>query len=91
MAPWASQPITVSARVPGGSEPQLHYVVDFGAEITLDMRDDGIGRDAVAGDEVFTAAIPGQAAGELVRYRITAPSSIASIQRAMTETMRASW
>ena len=73
--PAMGETITVTAEVPGGITPQLHYVVDFGAETSLTMLDDGMAPDAVAGDEIFTAAVPGQLAGELVRYRITAPAT----------------
>ena len=38
---------------------------------TLPMHDDGKGGDAVAGDLVFSAVIPGQDNRTLVRYRIT--------------------
>ncbi len=37
---------------------------------TVAMRDDGAGGDAVAGDSIFTAALPQRAHRTLVRYRI---------------------
>ena len=51
------------------------FEIDPGPETTITMLDDGQGADATANDGVFTAQIPGQSAGELVRYRITAPST----------------
>ena len=53
---------------------RLHYRVMFGPEVTLTMLDNGLGPDAVAGDDVFTAQIPSSAysAGELVRWYVTA-------------------
>jgi hypothetical protein len=44
--------------------------------IALTMVDDGTSGDAVAGDQVFTATIPGQANRTLVRYRIVATDSL---------------
>lgn len=43
---------------------------------TLDMRDDGLGGDEVAGDAAYTAVIPGQANRALVRYRIEAADTL---------------
>ena len=53
---------------------ELHYRVMFGAEVTLPMRDDGRGGDALARDGLFTAVIPGGAAapGEMLRWYVTA-------------------
>lgn len=48
----------------------------------LTMRDDGLGGDAIAGDGVFTAAIPGQAHRSLVRYRVTATDGAGVSNRA---------
>ena len=49
---------------------------------SITMRDDGTGGDAVAGDGVFTAVIPGQAHRSLVRYRITATDTLGVATRA---------
>ncbi len=73
--PAAGQDITVVANVPGETAPQLFYVVGFGAEVEVSMTDDGVAPDATANDGVFTALIPGQSAGELVRYRILSPAT----------------
>ena len=46
--------------------------------ISVPMTDDGTGSDAVAGDDIFTAVLPGQANRTLVRYRITAADGAAN-------------
>ncbi|MGY8647311.1 MAG: lamin tail domain-containing protein [Verrucomicrobiales bacterium] len=43
--------------------------------ITLAMVDDGSGNDALAGDNIYTATVSGQANRVLVRYRISATDS----------------
>ena len=69
--PAVNQAITVVASAPvGTANPTLYYVVDFGSESSLTMTDDGVAPDVTAGDGVYTALIPGQGAGDLVRYRI---------------------
>ncbi|MEZ5304882.1 MAG: lamin tail domain-containing protein [Verrucomicrobiales bacterium] len=45
------------------------------------MRDDGLDGDAAAGDDVFTATIPGQAHRTLVRYRIAAEDAVGASAR----------
>ena len=65
--PAVNQAVTVVAEVPGENAPLLHYVVGFGAEVEVAMTPTNNG--------MFTAIIPGQAAGELIRYRIEAPST----------------
>ena len=75
LEPSVNQPITVVAEVPGETAPQLSYVIGFGNETTITMVDNGVAPDVSAGDGVFAAQIPGQAAGELVRYSILAPAT----------------
>ena len=58
---------------PVGSDATLSYKVMFGADVALAMQD-GAASPGGAGDGVFAATIPGQAAGRLVRYRIDAVS-----------------
>ncbi len=48
--------------------PQFELAANW---TTVAMRDDGLGGDAVAGDDIYTATIPAQANRSLVRYRIT--------------------
>ena len=47
----------------------------------LTMKDDGTGGDAVAGDSIFTAVVPGQANRTLVRYRIAAEDALGNSVR----------
>lgn len=65
--PAPGQAVTVSATIVGGSSPDLVYVVDFGSETTLAMTN--------VGGDTYSATIPAQAAGELVRYKIDAPAA----------------
>ncbi len=60
--PGPKQPVTISARVPGASEATLIYRVGYGPRRQVAMQANG---------SVFTATIPAQTAGELVRYRVT--------------------
>ena len=74
--PAASQPILVTARVhdPDGlSSVLLKYRLDPSATYaTITMNDNGTGGDAVAGDGVYSATIPAQAAGTLVAFYVQA-------------------
>lgn len=63
--PAPGQTISVTATSAAASLT-LVYIVGFGAEQTIAMSSNG---------DSFTATIPGQAAGELVRYRITDSAS----------------
>jgi len=79
--PQASQPIRVTTRVsdPDGVQSvTLRYRVDPDATLlNAAMVDDGTGGDALAGDGVYTALIPGQSAGKLVAFRIEATDGFA--------------
>jgi hypothetical protein len=72
--PAANQPMVVSARVsdPDGlSSVLLNYRLDPNLSYsTVTMTDDGTGGDAVAGDGIFSATIPGQAAGTMIAFYI---------------------
>ena len=48
---------------------------------TVPMTDDGLNGDALAGDGIFTATVPGQPNRTLVRYRITATDTLAASVR----------
>lgn len=50
----------------------LIYKVLFNAEQTIGMHDDGTNGDATAEDNIYSAVIPAQAAGQLVRYKVNA-------------------
>lgn len=79
--PAASQPIIVTARAndPNGiSTIVLYYRLDpSGSYATLAMRDDGAGPDAIAGDGVYSATIPGQQAGTMVAFFVQASDGFA--------------
>ncbi|MGB5755494.1 MAG: CotH kinase family protein, partial [Acidimicrobiales bacterium] len=63
----AGEPVTLTATIVGPAAAELVYLVGFGVEQRLPMTADG---------QSFSATIPGQSAGELVRYRIeTGPGS----------------
>ena len=74
-SPDTNDDITVTATVPGGgADPVLYWIEDFdpGGETAVTMKDDGVAPDVTSGDGVFTATIPDQSSGSLVRYRIVA-------------------
>ena len=79
-SPAAGQPVTVTAEIlPNESSVrtnsvQLTYRSMFDDEIAIPMNDFGIGGDQVAGDDVYTAIIPGSAfaVGEMTRWYVTA-------------------
>ncbi|MHB9008559.1 MAG: lamin tail domain-containing protein, partial [Limisphaerales bacterium] len=74
--PAADQPVVVTARfdAPHGSAAlALRYREDPGTNLVeAAMLDDGTGGDAVAGDGVFSATIPGQPAGKMVAFHLQA-------------------
>ena len=71
-------PLTIAAVVRPANRPvatvKLYYRKMFGNEAMLPMNDNGTGSDAVKGDGVWTAVIPGTAlaAGEMTRWRFVA-------------------
>lgn len=83
--PPASQSVVVTARVhdPDGLQTlTLNYRIDpspsFGV---VQMRDDGTGGDAIAGDGVYSATIPGQASGTIAAFYISATDTFGSATR----------
>jgi hypothetical protein len=78
LEPADAEALTVMARLTPAFAPiasvQLHYRILFGVETTLTMNDAGTGGDAMAGDGLWTAVIPAQAAaaGQLIRYHVSA-------------------
>ncbi|HTD86545.1 MAG TPA: lamin tail domain-containing protein, partial [Candidatus Binatia bacterium] len=70
--PAANEPVVVTARVhdPDGiASVQLKYRLDPSATIiSVPMKDDGTGGDVVAGDGLYSGAIPGQANGLVAFY-----------------------
>ncbi len=71
-SPAAGEPVAVAARVLDATSVSFTFVIDFGAETTVPMLDDGLSGDGAAGDGVCGAAIPGQPLNTLVRFRISA-------------------
>ena len=75
--PNASDPIVVTAELTetfeAVSSVTLNYRVMYGDHVQLTMVDDGSGDDAIAGDGLYTATIPGgiAEAGEMVRWYMT--------------------
>jgi len=65
-------PLVVTASVVDASAVTLWVLIGFGSETSQPILDDGMGADAVAGDGVYSAAVGGQPAGTLVRYRLVA-------------------
>ncbi len=80
--PMANQAVVVTVRAddPDGlSLVQLKYRIDPTLTFsTLTMSDGGTGGDAVAGDGIFSATIPGQAANTLVAFYVEATDGFAS-------------
>ncbi|HTI70446.1 MAG TPA: lamin tail domain-containing protein [Candidatus Limnocylindria bacterium] len=74
--PAANIPVTVTCRVSdadGIRSLNLVYRTDPSITTkTLAMHDDGINGDALAGDGLYSAIVPGAAAGTLVGFRIVA-------------------
>jgi len=74
--PAADQPVVVSARAhdPDGVQGLvLNYRIDPAATYTaVAMSDNGEGGDAIAGDGVFSATIPGQAGNSIAAFYISA-------------------
>ena len=88
-APLANQDLVIEAQVAenagnGLDRVDLHYRVNFDSELTLQMFDNGLGGDAVAGDGIFTATISSglYAAGDMVRWYVSAEDSGGLLSRA---------
>jgi hypothetical protein len=71
LRPDPGQPVTISGRLPAGSTAALTYTVMYAGEVSVPFLDDAASPGG-AGDGVYAASVPGQAAGNLVRYRIDA-------------------
>ena len=74
--PAAGEPVVVTARVqdPDGlASVTLNWRADPATEYaTIAMTDDGTGGDAIAGDGIFSATLPGQPTATLAAYSISA-------------------
>ncbi len=78
--PAANMPVVVTLNVndPGGVQNlALNYRLDPTTSYTsVTMKDDGTSGDAIAGDGVFSATIPGQNAGTLAAFYISATDNL---------------
>ena len=81
--PAADQAVVVTAQFHSFRPFQatLRYRVDTGVNptpsyVSVPMVDDGTGGDAVAGDGVYSATIPGQAAGGVVAFLVQAQDAV---------------
>ena len=82
IVPAANEPVVVTARVddPDGlSAVTLNYRVDPSPTLqSVAMVDDGTGGDAVAGDGLYSATIPGNPVNTLVAFHVRASDAAAS-------------
>jgi hypothetical protein len=83
--PSAGQPAVVTANVndPDGLQNlTLYYRLDPATNYTaVPMKDDGTGGDALPGDGVFSATIPGQATNQIVAFYISATDGLGAATR----------
>ncbi len=83
--PAAGQATVVTARVhdpDGVTSLTLNYRLDPGTVYTsVPMRDDGTGGDAIAGDGIYSATIPGQFANRIVAFYVSAADGLAATTR----------
>ena len=84
-APAANQPVVVTASVsdPNGVQHlTLYYRLDPSTSyIAVPMNDGGTNGDAVPGDGVFSAMIPGQPSNQVVAFYITATDGLGASTR----------
>lgn len=64
--------VNITATVTDEVSVELSYKVNFDADVTVAMLDDGLSNDGSAGDGVYGASIPAQSAGDLVRFKVRA-------------------
>ncbi|MDP6545922.1 MAG: lamin tail domain-containing protein, partial [Phycisphaerae bacterium] len=82
--PAAGQNVVVTARVAdvdGLSSVELKYRNDTDAPssiYTVTMNDNGVSGDAIAGDGIYSATMPGQGSNDLVAFYVQATDSHAS-------------
>jgi len=83
--PAAGQSVVVTANVndpDGVTNLTLYYRLDPATNYTaVPMKDDGTGGDAVPGDGVFSATIPGQAANQVAAFYLSATDSLGAATR----------
>jgi len=83
--PSANEPAVVTACLhdpDGVQNTTLHYRIDPATSyVAATLKDDGTGGDAVAGDGVFSATIPGQPANTIAAFYVTAGDSVGAATR----------
>ena len=83
--PAASQAVVVTARVhdPDGFQSlTLNYRIDPATNYTaVTMKDDGTGGDALAGDGLFSATLPGQAANTIAAFYLSGVDRRGAVSR----------
>ena len=83
--PAADQPVVVTANIhdsQGVLLPTLYYRLDPAAAYTaVPMNDNGTNGDAIAGDGVFSATIPGQAANQIAAFYLSATDKLGTATR----------
>jgi hypothetical protein len=83
--PAANQPVVVTANVhdPDGVQNlTLYYRLDPATTYkAVPMNDNGLAGDAIAGDGIFSATIPGQAANKVVAFYISATDNLGASTR----------
>jgi hypothetical protein len=67
--PQVSDFLKVTIKSTNASQVTLFYRVMFGVEQVVTMVDDGTGQDEMAGDHIYSASIPPQVDGTLIRVR----------------------
>ena len=74
----SGQDVTISAQVVGAlaEHATLTYKLNFDAEITVNMNDNGVNGDQTNGDGIYSATIPGVSERTLVRYKVSADNGL---------------
>jgi len=73
--PAESEVVTITARIlddDGTPAVTLYYAINGGGFANIAMIDTGVAPDAVAGDDIFTAQVPGQTENDVVDFYIRA-------------------
>src|SRR6185503_19609207 len=82
LRPAANEPVVVVARVndpDGVASVTLRYRIDPNTNLfDVPMRDDGTGGDLIAGDGLYSATLPAQAANTMAAFHIRATDGNAS-------------
>lgn len=69
---------TITIHASNVTSVNLVYKVMFAADVTIAMNDNGTGADLAVGDNIYSASIPAQTAGSLVRYKVAASNASTS-------------